>query len=110
VGITNLGNTCFLSAGLQCLSHVVPLTAYMLSGEYKADLNTGGRDGTCGRLAEKYEQLLRDLWFADSSSVSPSGIKSEMGGKDAIYRGLNQQDAHEFLERFLDWLQEDVNR
>jgi hypothetical protein len=26
------------------------------------------------------------------------------------YHGLQQQDAHEFLERFLDWLQEDVNR
>ena len=23
---------------------------------------------------------------------------------------MQQQDAHEFLERFLDWLQEDVNR
>lgn len=108
-GLLNLGNTCFLSAGLQCLSHVAPLTGYFLSGEYKRELNAGSRDGTGGELATKYELLLRDLWF-DAASVSPKAVKDAVARKDPIYSGLSQQDAHEFIERFLDWLQEDVNR
>lgn len=110
VGLHNLGNTCFLSSGLQCLSHVAPLTCYFLSGAFKADLNCSSRDGTGGRLAGRYEELLQELWLGEAGAVSPSAIKEEIARKDSMYRGLQQQDAHEFIERFLDWLQEDVNR
>jgi hypothetical protein len=109
-GLNNLGNTCFLSSGLQCLSHVAPLTGYLLSGAYRCDLNRGSRDGTGGVLVEKYELLLRDLCFGERSAVSPFAVKVAIGRKEPQFSGLQQQDAHEFLERFLDWLQEDVNR
>lgn len=32
-GLFNVGNTCFLDATLQCLTHATPLAAYMLSGD-----------------------------------------------------------------------------
>jgi ubiquitin C-terminal hydrolase len=83
-GLNNLGNTCFLSSGLQCLSHVVPLTSYFLSGEYRSDLNVSSKDGTRGQLADKYELLLRELWFGETASVSPLHIKGELGKKDSM--------------------------
>ena len=32
-GLFNVGNTCFLDATLQCLTHATPLAAYILSGD-----------------------------------------------------------------------------
>ena len=84
VGLNNLGNTCFLSSGLQCLSHITPLTGYFLSGSFRADLNRRSRDGTGGVLAERYEELLRELWLGSAGAVSPSAIKEELGRKDPM--------------------------
>ena len=32
-GLFNVGNTCFLDATLQCLTHTVPFSTFMLSGD-----------------------------------------------------------------------------
>ena len=50
VGLFNLGNSCYMSSSLQCLSHVFPLTAYFLSDRYLGDVNTLGKDSTGGKL------------------------------------------------------------
>ncbi len=41
-GLHNVGNTCFLNAGLQCLTHTPPLANYLLSGEHSQTCEWGG--------------------------------------------------------------------
>ena len=45
-GLANLGNTCFMNSGIQCLSAVVPLSNYFLSGKWETELNLDNPLGT----------------------------------------------------------------
>lgn len=39
VGLSNIGNTCYMDAALQCLSHTYPLTLYFLRKQYVKHIN-----------------------------------------------------------------------
>ena len=48
VGLRNLGNTCFMNSGLQCISHILELTEYFLSNKYVKDINKENPLGSNG--------------------------------------------------------------
>ena len=62
-GLRNLGNTCFMNSGLQCLSHIKELTDYFLSGEYQKHINKTNPLGTQGELSLEYAKMIKNLWL-----------------------------------------------
>ena len=108
-GSINLGNTCYMNSSIACLSNCTELTYYFLSEQYKNDINYNNKYGLKGKLAEGWFELLKQYWVENTKQGNPKDIKYIIGEKDIRYRGYNQQDSNEFINLFLDILNEDLN-
>ena len=108
-GSHNLGNTCFMNSSIACLSNCTELTYYFLSGEYKKDINRENKLGMGGALAESWADLLHDYWVGSQHVGNPSDLKRTFGNKIKRFSGYNQQDSNEFIDLFLENLNEDLN-
>ena len=110
VGLVNLGNTCFMNAALQCLSHTQLLTKHFLSDEWRVDLNKTNALGSGGELAEAYAELMHRLWRGKMASFPPTNFKQVVSRFAPQFEGYEQQDAQELAVFLLDGLHEDLNR
>ncbi|XP_068452821.1 ubiquitin carboxyl-terminal hydrolase 21 [Clinocottus analis] len=108
VGLRNIGNTCFLNAVVQCLSHTRSLRDYSLLSAYRDDKFCKEE----AQLMEAFSQVLSGLWDVNDgdSVVNPRQFYSIF--KEAVphFSGYSQQDAQEFLRFLLDKLHTEVNR
>jgi ubiquitin carboxyl-terminal hydrolase 4/11/15 len=109
-GSRNLGNTCYMNSSIQCFSNSIDLTYYFLSKEYKKDINEKNKLGFEGDLAKQYYKILFSLWILNEKTIDLSEFKSTFSKKAKLFRGFNQQDAHEFITFLLDYLNEDLNK
>lgn len=110
VGLSNLGNTCFMNSCLQCMSNTIPLTEYFLSGFYAKEINVHNPIGTKGKLAKAYAKFIKAMWCDSNSTFSPYNIKAAVGSLNSIFTGYAQHDSQEFFSYLVDGIHEDLNR
>jgi hypothetical protein len=123
IGLDNLGNTCFMNAGLQCLLHTTELSHFFLRGFYKRDLNVDNPLGCKGKLAESYNLLVdqthshtptwtvsKDFYGYAKNSVSPHFVKRRVAAFSTQFEGFQQHDSQELICFLLDGIHEDLNR
>eukprot|EP00933_Yihiella_yeosuensis_P073593 TRINITY_DN82304_c0_g1_i1.p1 TRINITY_DN82304_c0_g1~~TRINITY_DN82304_c0_g1_i1.p1 ORF type:complete len:471 (-),score=84.71 TRINITY_DN82304_c0_g1_i1:145-1557(-) len=110
VGLKNLGNSCFMNAGLQCLLHVEPLVAYFLNQEYKQEVNKTSPLSYKGELAKAFGDLVRSTWQSEQKAFDPRTFRRMIAQKAPHLIDGDEQDVQEFLAFCIDGLHEDLNR
>lgn len=111
VGLTNLGNTCYMNSGLQCTRAVEELTIFFLDHKYKEELNADNPLGHGGQVAKTYAGLLEAIYGdSNATSFAPRNFKNTLGRTAPLFSGYGQQDSQEFMSFLLDGIHEDLNR
>ena len=109
-GIRNIGNTCYMSTALQCMSNCAELRNYFLFGYPRKDINKENVLGYKGLVAYGFEFLIRKLWEDNEPVIDLGKFKKAMGLCNERFGGRSQQDTHEFVTFLIDSLHEDLNR
>ncbi|XP_068211640.1 ubiquitin carboxyl-terminal hydrolase 32 isoform X1 [Palaemon carinicauda] len=109
-GLSNLGNTCFLNAALQCCSNTHPLTTYFMKNMHLYELNPNNPCGMKGHMARQYGCLMHEIWGGGAKTVAPLKLRWTIGKYSGNFTGFQQHDSQELLAFLLDGLHEDLNR
>lgn len=96
VGFSNMGNTCYLNSVLQLLVNVKIFTVYIITDQYKKDVNNKRVKEQL--FLESWVELLKSVMEEDEDSgcaVRPTRFKRVLSG---LYSPFNNHDQHDALE------------
>jgi hypothetical protein len=105
-GLTNLGNTCFMNAGLQCLFNNPHLVQYFVCTAPK-DFHHKLPENC---LTSCFRDLFTSVWTQSRSEpLKPADFKESVGRTHTQFKDFRQHDCQEFLALLLGTLQEQLS-
>ncbi|WOL06310.1 ubiquitin carboxyl-terminal hydrolase 20-like [Canna indica] len=96
--LRNLGNTCFLNAVLQCLTHTVPFVQSIRKTDHSCPF-PGENGDFCTFCALK--EHINFCLFLSGCVVEPKFIADNLSKISPDFQLGHQEDAHEFLQSLL---------
>jgi len=91
-GFNNIGNTCYLNAGLQMIIHNKDLCDLIINNE---KINSD---------FENISNLIKTYYNNENGSITPDIIKNIVSKNNKEFIGFNQNDSFEFIIYFLDYI------
>jgi len=100
-GLTNIGNTCYFNACMQCLLQTPALSNYFITKSF---------NGGCGFTTE-YSKLVRTFWLNKSDDcIDTHEIMKLFREKYSEFDNNDEQDAQECLLKILDIFHKSTRR
>lgn len=104
-GLTNVGNTCYLNAALQCLVHTPAITNYVLNGWADKD-RFRKRINACSFAAE-YAELTKAYWTgAEPTVLDTRGLWAALTKVHKPFAATVPHDTHEAVTTVIRTLHE----
>lgn len=100
-GLANLGNTCSMNSGLQCLNHVPQL----LSVFAKLPIHSPSK---YSELTRSYANFVKSICSHDNTPLCPAELCMAFGKVAPRFAHYRQQDSMEFINILLETLHEDL--
>ena len=101
-GLTNLLQTCYMNATIQCLSNIKDLTDYLLRRLGQLDVNKQP-------LTTQYTNLLSGLFYTKEKYVDPSLFKKVIGELNPLFQGLLAGDSKDLLFYILEAIHNELS-
>jgi hypothetical protein len=101
-GFYNLGNICFMNAGLQCLLANSNFMKFFLEDYQPIEHYE--------TLTSKFAELCRMVWNSNYIQIHPKFFKETLGNYHPQFQNNRQHDCQEFLALILDDLHEELNQ
>lgn len=110
VGLTNLGNTCYMNSSIQCIANTYELTKYFMDKKYKSLVERENKNplGTDGRIVLAWAKLVGEMWYGSGGVVRPDLFKRILGQYNVTFEGYGQHDSQECINTVLDFMAEDL--
>lgn len=98
-GFNNIGNTCYLNAGLQLLIQNIELCKLILNYSNKSI------------ILNKISKIILEYYdSSNNNSINPCEIKNIVQDRNNIFNGFNQQDSTEFIIFLLNIIDEEIKK
>jgi len=109
IGLQNLGNTCYMNSGLQCLFNNKRLIVFFLNEYLK---NSSKINLANNSLTSCFISLMKKVWSSkrDYNVIKPNEFKEIMSQNYSQFQGFRQHDCQEFLTLFLGTLHDQINQ